>query len=284
MTRDVFRPLSDAEREEKLRAYGDFLRTRDGVPDLAKRTLSRREEKLQRFQEAKILYQGVVDQALFEAQYRRFDKRLPTPKEMLLLLTFIKFNDAEAYAVEKAFRALEQGSLTLKSELDLFKLLEEHYHTKLLLTAANLFGLEVKPRFDAPVAVKILTAVTLHLPDFLMRSLDFASECISVFGMSRLLQSLHNVFPAPSPLRDAMEERLIEVLIDEIGHVSYTRLQLDSRGLAQAKVFLPIVALGLSRGIGEAHVLGICPIPWRGVFSFEIEQLPEEIRRRAFIV
>ena len=102
MPRDIFHPLSDLEREEKLRAFGEFLKARDGAPDLAKRTLSGREEQLQRFQKAQALYPGVVNRALFEAQYRRFDKRIPTPKEMLLLLTFVKFNNTEAYTVEKS--------------------------------------------------------------------------------------------------------------------------------------------------------------------------------------
>lgn len=115
MPRDIFDPISGLEREEKLRAFGEFLKARDGPPDLAKRTLSGREEQLQRFQEAQALFPGVVNRALFEAQYRHFDKRVPTPKEMLLLLTFVKFNNTEAYTVEKSFIALEQGLVTPKS-------------------------------------------------------------------------------------------------------------------------------------------------------------------------
>ena len=40
-----FSPFSEREREEKLRAFAEFLKERDGVPDLASRTLSRREER-----------------------------------------------------------------------------------------------------------------------------------------------------------------------------------------------------------------------------------------------
>lgn len=69
MPRDIFHPVSDLEREARLHAFGEFLKARDGAPDLAKRTLSGREEQLQRFQEAQALYPGVVDRALFEAQY-----------------------------------------------------------------------------------------------------------------------------------------------------------------------------------------------------------------------
>ena len=283
MPRDIFHPLSDLEREERLRAFGEFLKARDGAPDLAKRTLSGREEQLQRFQDAQALYPGVVNRALFEAQYRRFDKRVPTPKEMLLLLTFVKFNNTEAYTVEKSFIALEQGLVTPKSELEIFVLLEEHYHTKILLSAAHLFGLKVEPHFEAAATVKILNIATLRLPDFFRYPLVLVAEFLGVVMMSRMLRSVREIFQTTPPLRDDLEERLIEVLIDEIGHVSYNRLQLDSRGLALARALLPAVALGIGRPVEEAEVLGLFPIPWKAVFTFEMRHLPAEIRRCASI-
>ena len=88
---------------------------------------------------------------------------------------------------------------------------------------------------------------------------------------------------ATPTLCDALEERLIDVLIDEIGHVTYNRLQLNSWGLAQAKLCLPLVAVGIGSPVGEARALGLFPVPWRDVFTFEMKQIPEEIRRQAFI-
>lgn len=120
MTRDIFRPFSDEEREEKLRAFAEFVKEHDGVPDLAARTLSRREETLKRFRGTTILYPGTLDRALFDAQYRHYDKRRKTPQEILLLLTFIKFNNIEAFTVEKAFRAVERGVVRPRMTLNLF--------------------------------------------------------------------------------------------------------------------------------------------------------------------
>ncbi len=99
MTRDIYRPFPDEEREETLRAFAEFLKERDGIPDLATRTLSRREETLKRFRGTTILYPGIFDRELFDAQYRHYDKRRKTPQEILLLLTFIKFNNIEAFTV-----------------------------------------------------------------------------------------------------------------------------------------------------------------------------------------
>ena len=283
MTRDIYRPFPEGEREEKLQAFAEFVKERDGVPDLATRTLSRREETLKRFRGTTILYPGTFDRALFDAQYRHYDKRRKTPQEILLLLTFIKFNNVEAFAVEKSFRAVERGVVRFKDDLELILLLEEHYHTKILLSAANLFGLNLEPRFEASIGVRVINTATLRLPDVIRYPLLLVAEFLGVIMLLRMLRSLREIFKATPPLCDALEERLIDVLIDEIGHVTYNRLQLNSWGLAQAKLCLPLVAVGIGSPVGEARALGLFPVPWRDVFTFEMKQIPEEIRRQAFI-
>lgn len=150
--------LSKTEREEKLAALGEFVERRDGISDFSKRTLSHREETLRRFEEVPVLYDGPLDPSHFEAQYRHFDKRRKTPREILL-----KFNYTEAFAVEQSFRAVEQGLVRPKNPLELVLLLEEHYHTKIFPTAARLFGLTIAPRVEASAAVAFLNTAMLRL-------------------------------------------------------------------------------------------------------------------------
>jgi hypothetical protein len=101
--------------------------------------------------------------------------------------------------------------------------------------------------------------------------------------LAHMLRLLREVFKAAPSLRDALEERLIEVLIDEIGHVSYNRLQLNAWGCALAKAMLPLISVGIGCPVTEARALGLFPIPLRDVFAFEMNQLPDAIRRAAFI-
>jgi hypothetical protein len=101
--------------------------------------------------------------------------------------------------------------------------------------------------------------------------------------LTHMLRLLREVFKAAPSLRDALEERLIEVLIDEIGHVSYNRLQLNAWGCGLAKAILPLTAVGIGCPVAEARALGLFPIPLRDVFAFEMNQLPDAIRRAAFI-
>jgi hypothetical protein len=99
--------------------------------------------------------------------------------------------------------------------------------------------------------------------------------------LTHMLRLVREVFKSAPSLRDALEERLIEVLIDEIGHVSYNRL--NAWGCALAKAFLLLIAVGIGCPVAEARVLGLFPIPLRDVFAFEMNQLPDAIRRAAFI-
>src|SRR4051794_6032170 len=130
MARDLFEKIgSPAARAEGLAAYAEFLSARDGTPNLEKRSLSKREESMQRFEAPKALFHGRIDQSLFEAQFLRFDPKRPTPRELLLLLTFVKINASEAYGVEEGIAGLlKKGKMEIPSEgTQLMVLLEEYY-------------------------------------------------------------------------------------------------------------------------------------------------------------
>ena len=83
-------------------------------------------------------------------------------------------------------------------------------------------------------------------------------------------------------VRDAVEERLTEVIIDEIGHVSFNRLCLGSVGLANARMLCPIVAAGLHDAVPEFRPLGLKLGTHVDRPLFERSELPDEVRRRAF--
>src|SRR5882672_11097983 len=89
----------DARREQRL-AYRNFLEARDGAVDIERRTLSRREEGMQRYL-TPTSSPRELDRDLFDEQYARYDPRREMPREMLLLLALVKINAAEAYGVQR---------------------------------------------------------------------------------------------------------------------------------------------------------------------------------------
>ena len=115
-------------------------------------------------------------------------------------------------------------------------------------------------------------------------SLKLASEIYSVMIFTRLLLVTREIMARDPVLRDALDERVSEVLIDEIGHVSFARLCLGARGLAAARVLLPLIVMALRKPIPEAAALGILPLSWEHVRSFDLRHVPEDVRCRAFVV
>jgi hypothetical protein len=75
-----------------------------------------------------------------------------------------------------------------------------------------------------------------------------------------LLDAARTILKDAPTVRDAVEDRLIEILIDEIGHVSFQRLSMGRTGLALTRALLPIVALGLSSAVPEVRALGAFPV------------------------
>ena len=147
--RAILEPIPAAERLEKLHAYEAFLIERDGLADFDAGTLARREIAIARMEASPLRYRGPFDVALFAKQYRRFDPRLATPAEMLLLLVFVKTNANEAYGVEQAEKRPPSGD-PLRDRLEQLVLLEERYHTRLLLGASAFFGVATASRSRRP--------------------------------------------------------------------------------------------------------------------------------------
>jgi hypothetical protein len=282
MPRDIFRCLPAREREEGIRAYAAFLAARDGEPDFDRRILARREATMERMARTPVRWSGQVDPALFAAQYRRFDRSRGTPREVLLLLTFLKINANEAYAVEQSLLHPESMKEGLE-QIERITLVEEVYHTRLLLSAGVLFDVAVATPSAPTAATRGIVAGITRLPGPMARPVTFCGEVVGILTLLRLLAAVTEIFRDDPPLRDALDERAMEVLVDEIGHLSFNRLLLGPAGLAAARALLPVVALGTRGSLPEAEALGVLPLPMAEVGRFEVRDLPAEALRRAFV-
>lgn len=278
----LFDPPPSGSARERLDAYAAFLAARDGSPDFDRRTLSLREERTVAFESAAPCFDGPFDRALFERQHRRYDTALETPPEMQLLLCFVKINANEAYGVEQVLaRPVRDDRPT--DRIERLLLLEEGYHTRLLLSAASLFGVAVREP-SAPVATtRALVAGISRLPEAAARPVTLAAEAIGILTFLRTLEACRRVLRDRAELRDAMEARLVEVLVDEIGHLSFNRLAARAGTFAALRAIVPAVAMATRGALPEAERLGILPVPVGQAWRFDASTLPEEVRRQAFI-
>ena len=224
-----------------------------------------------------------IDRALFDRQYRSFDPTLETPQDVLLLLALVKTNAAEAYGVNRAFEKVYKRAIRDEDDLELVLLIEENYHTKILLSTSNLYGLEVIAPFSPRAMLRAIIGGIADMPEFIARPLTLAAEILGTLGFLKLLGVAGHVLKDDPELRDEVEERIVEILVDEIGHVSFNRMCLGPAGLAHAQMLLPVVARGFKNQIDEMEALGITLTADASPLVGPRSILPEAVRSTAFL-
>ena len=152
---DIFKPLPAADRRANLAAYHQFLIARDGAMDVEKRPLSRREERMAKYERllSRIRH---MDRDLFTAQYEAFNSKVETPPETLLLIALVKINGAEAFGVNQSFDKVLRRAVKNDDMCELMLLIEETYHTRILLSTALSYGVEVKSAYAPPASIRTL--------------------------------------------------------------------------------------------------------------------------------
>jgi hypothetical protein len=203
---------------------------------------------------------------------------------MAALFVFAKINANEAYAVERVTRRARSEGDELAARLDRFVLLDETYHTRILLSATTLFGARVSEPARPVVATRAIVAGIAGLPEIASRPITLAGEIIGILTFLRLLGAVRRVFASRPEIRESLEERVIEVLVDEVGHMSLNRLLARAGTFAALRALLPAFAIGTAGTLPEAVMLGVLPVPMRDAMSFDVTRdVPDEVRRRAFV-
>jgi hypothetical protein len=279
---DVFSPLSLEERRAQHAAYRQFLLERDGAVDIPTRTLALREAGMARY--AKPLPRlREIDQALFQQQYDRFDGRRRMSGEAGLLLALVKANAAEAYGVTQTFDTVYRRAQRANDDVEVLLLIEETYHTRILLSSTVLFGLDITTPFRPAAPLRGLISGISRGPEDLSRPLILAGEIVGAVTFINLFHKAREVLKHDAELRDAMEERIVEVLTDEIGHITFNRLLLGPAGLRVARLLMPLVSKALSIALPELGALGLHASADGAAGVTTSNRLPEAVRRAAFV-
>jgi hypothetical protein len=226
-----------------------------------------------------------MDRDLFATQYASFDPKVEMAPELLLLLALTKINAAEAYGVNAGYDRTLRRALKNDDGCELMVMVEETYHTRILVSTALSYGIEVKSAYEPTTALRGLISTIVKTPTAIARPLTLAAEVLAVLMFSNLLEKSRVVLRHDPELRDSVEERLCEIITDEIGHMSYNRSCIGPVGMMQARALLPMVALGLSGAFPEMNALGtMSSASGDEVTSLTTgRRLPEQVLKSAFI-
>jgi hypothetical protein len=282
-----YAPVPEAPREDLLRDYLRFLETRNGTIDSTV-PYPKREAWLEDAQRWPARHRNVIAGEAFARNYVRFDPATAPSPQMLALLSFVKANAGEAYGVEVLRRMRHAAPLP---ENDVFASVErvlaqeETYHTRILVGAARQFDLpEPRGAWKPPLPLKVLIGALAYSPKALFHPILLGAEIGGVFTFNWMLQKAGEVFRDEPEVAETMERRLIEILIDEIGHIAFNRLAVGPTGLTVAKNLAGQIAHANSGISPEFRGLGWSASTRQRLDRFDLADLPEEVRRRAFFV
>jgi hypothetical protein len=281
---DLFAPVAKDAKKPRLSEYRDYLIDRDGELNLEERTLARREEKIRRYETAPEALRA-MDEATFRKNYLSFDKRNPPPDEMLLLLTLVKINSAEAYGVSRNFERTMNRAMRNEDDCELRILCEEGYHTRMLLSSANRYGIEVREPYVPPSRLRLLIGSIATAPMAIARPLTLAGEIIGTVMFAKLIETTERVLEHDPETRDAILERIMEICVDERGHITYNRLHMGPADLAETRMILPWTARIMSGLFPEFVALGAYPmnIVRELPLITDPRHLPAEVQRQSFL-
>ena len=259
--------------------YSSFLEQRNGTGEPGG-AFPHRERWLERANAAAVRYGGEVPVDTLA----RHPRDVGDPC-LRALMAFVKINAGEAYGVEAVGRARHSRPLT-DAPLDRVERLllqEEQYHTRILAGAANQFGLSPPASaYRAPLATRVLIGTLVHAPEAFFHPVLLAAEVGGLFLFNWLLQQVARRFTGE--LRESLEARLIEIMIDEIGHVAFNRVAVGPLGIEVGRVLAPEVAHSTAGMLPELKSLGWSRDTLRQFDGFSLKSLPEAARRSAFFV
>lgn len=239
----LFDPLPAPMREQAADTYLQYLKGRDGRLDLTTRTLSSREPFFVRLAEEPVHASLGLDAACFHRNHALTQPEAGLSREMLWLLAVAKANRTECYGMEEHIVVngiLDGDAADTQAYVDM----QEVYHTRILLDCLRCFDLEIeigKPALAARVAVQAM----IRLPNKMALPLILCSELVASVAFRLLLDTGRELFGHHSELWARLSVLLQQIMIDEVGHVTYCRARLGPFGLATAKAFLPLVVKSL---------------------------------------
>ncbi len=269
------------EQEPLLNSYADHLIARNGEG------FTRREERMASlFDQTDVRSSIHVDEGRFNRNYGAF-KEKDIPVEEVALLAFVKINAGEAYGVEVTSKARAHLMARDEPKYRAEKIIaeEEEFHTRLLLGATLHFeGLTVGDAWRPAWPLRLLIGGLARFPEWLFHPVLLGSEISGVYSFNWLLNRVQTLFPDDPLVRESMEQRLIDILIDEIGHIAYNRIMISKRGMPYARKLAGLVTDGQRVMTPEMLALGFDENVMRDVSAFDYDQLPAVVKDAAFFV
>ena len=280
----LFTPLPPPERRKIADDFIAFALGRDGQPDVRARRLSNRERFFEHIAERpRPAWDGEpIDQAEFDRWHRGTRSLADAPPLLGWLVRVARANEGEGWGVNYlldrgGFDGLGSGGTLLPRD---FADLEEVYHTRILHEIVRLFGVHFEMRIP-PVPVQQSVKVMARLPRQASYMLLAAGEVMGTVAFAHMAKMGEDLLASHPQMAAHVRELLDEILVDEVGHVTFLLGSMRGWQLAMIRRLALMYAAWARRSYsgdaGEARVMT------RGIENYTLALMPERVLRRAFV-
>ncbi|OBH96938.1 hypothetical protein [Mycobacterium scrofulaceum] len=266
-----------------IEGYRDFLTRRDGEADLLNRRLANRERFFDQLEANPVRSAHPVDQETFLRNLRRRRPEAGLDRKMLFLLATAKLNQAERFGVGLGETYGRNSDKNLPPE-NVYIELEEHYHTRLLAYALDVFGLtfQVAP---PPFVMRQFVKTGVFIPERLSFAFVGAGEMAGCIMFDELRRAGRELFADEPEVCERIELLYREILTDEIGHVGYCASRCTAGERAIMRRIYPFIGRLFARQTAEISLL-IDPkvLNARLDRPFDVDQLTTGLGNETYLV
>jgi hypothetical protein len=278
----VLETLSADERRRQQAAYLAHLRRRDGAPDLDGGTLAHREAFFREIDGNPLRYAGDVPRDEFRRRMATND--VAGASRMALWLSIMASTDeGERYAVGLALEdRMKLPKAMLADDPMTYVEIEELYHTRILLDALRVLGLEWEMR--EPIgAVRAFLWSLIRLPKWMSNPVVLMGEIAGTIIFMRLRETARELFGTETAEARRIRALIDEILVDEIGHVAYVRSKMGPVEMAVARAILTLGGRLLFLQTPAIAALWDVDEMAREAKTMRWSTIPPEVRARAFV-
>ena len=236
-----------------IEGYRDFLARRDGEADLLNRRLANREHFFTELEDNPVRSVHPADRTVFLRNLRRRNPEPGLDPKMLFLLATAKLNQAERFGVGLGETYGRSSDENLPPE-NVYLELEEHYHTRLLAYALDVFDLtfQVVP---PPFVMRQFVKTGVFLPQRLSFLFVGAAEMAGCIMFDELRRAGVKLFADEPEVSERIELLYSEILTDEIGHVGYCASRCTPAERAIMRRIYPLIGRLFARQTVEISLL-----------------------------
>jgi hypothetical protein len=280
----LFTPLPAAQRRRIADEFIAFALARDGTPDVGRRTLARREAFFAALgAQAAPRWDGApIDPAEFTRWHRGMRSLAEAPPLVAWLVKVARANEGEGWGVDYlldrgGFDGLGSGGRLQPRD---FADLEETYHTRIMREVVHLFGVDYELR-TPPWAVQQSVKLMARLPRQASYMLLLAGELMGTVAFAHMARQGETLLAAHPAVCTRVRDLLDEILIDEVGHVTF--LLGSMRGWQLAVIQRLALMYAESSRRGYTNDPREVAIMRDGIRNYTLAVMPERVLRRAFV-